>query len=252
MSTVRALGAFLLVSMLSVAASATDTLRVRADVWMPFNGGAAEAPGYVTEVLQAIFAPKDMTVQYENIAWEKALEACRAGEIEAVPCTNEKEAKGLVLPKETIAEIQYGMFVLKESAWKLAGVQSFERQRIGSAAGYTYWDVLDRYLETHPEAVVKLSEEETCLDGVKKLQAREIDLLPECPQVFFWTLKSNGIDAAQFRLACRMPGEAVFVAFCPGPKGKALAKAFDAGMQQLRASGRLAKILAKYNVQDWK
>lgn len=236
----------------ALAASAAETIRVRADVWMPFNGGEGEAPGYVTEVLKEIFEPKGVQIEYQNLAWEKSLEGCLAGTVDAVPCASPKEAKGLLLPKETIAAIQYGMFVLKASTWTMSGPQSFVGQRIGAVPSYNYWDTLDKFIETNPKALVKLDEDAPCLDGVKKLISKEVDLMPECPQVFFWTLKEASIDASQFRMACRMPADPVYVAFRADEKGAAWARMFDEGIVELRKSGKLAKILAKYQVQDWK
>lgn len=219
---------------------------------MPFNGGEGETPGYVTEVLQAIFGPKGIGIDYQAMAWEKSLDACRAGQVDAVPCASPKEAKGLVLPKETIAEIQYGMFVLKASSWKMVGPQSFAGQKIGATPGYNYWDSLDDFLAATPSAIVKLDPDDSCRDGVKKLLAKEADMLPECPQVFFWTLKEAAIDASQFRMACRMPADPVYVAFRADEKGAEWARMFDQGIVELRKNGKLAKILAKYQVQDWK
>lgn len=251
MHATTALRLFVVISgLLAGSLHASEALRVRADVWMPFNGGEGNSPGYVTEVLQAIFKPKGVEVQYETLAWEKSLEGCREGTVDAVPCASAKEAKGLTLPEEPIADMVYGMFALKSSAWTLGA--TYKNQRIGATPGYSYWEALDEFLAANPASVVKLSEEDPCKDGAQKLLAKQVDLVPECPQVFYWTVKQAGLDASQFKMACRMPTELVYVAFRADAKGKEWARIFDEGIRQLRKSGELAKILAKYQVADWK
>lgn len=230
---------------------AGEVIRVRADPWMPFNGGTAEAPGYVIEVMQTIFRPHGIEIDYASLPWDEALAGCREGKIDAVPCANAKEGEGLTFPSLTIADVKYSIFTLKESTWRLTSDASFKGHKLGWAEGYSYWDGLDRYIATKPEGLVLISGDDTAWDGMQKLIKREIDLLPECPQVFYWTLKNHGVDPKLFRVACLMPGDPVFVVFRPDAKGRAWAKLLDEGLQKLRASGELKKILGKYGVDDW-
>lgn len=233
-------------------AAATETIRVRADPWMPFNGGTTETPGYVTEVLKAIFEAKGIMIQYGNLAWEKSLAGCRERTIDAVPCANKKEGDGLVFPDEPIGVIKYGIFTRKDSTWQLANDKSFETGRLAAVEGYSYWPKIDAYIAAHPDKITKLNPNEPSWDGVQRLQRGEIDLLPESPQVFFWTLRTHQIDAGAFRLAARMAGDPVYVVFSATPEGRRWANLFDSGLRELRTSGRLAAILGKYGVEDWK
>ncbi len=66
-----------------------ETLRLRADSWMPYNGDAGAAlPGYTVELARAIFEPRGITVDYQTMTWGDALKAAAAGQIEAVVGAN--------------------------------------------------------------------------------------------------------------------------------------------------------------------
>ena len=51
---------------------------------------------------------------------------------------------------------------------------------------------------------------------------------------------------------CTQTADALFLAFSPQqPGGAKLAQLLDEGMQRMRKSGELARILQRYGVQDW-
>ncbi|MCP4722513.1 MAG: amino acid ABC transporter substrate-binding protein, partial [Desulfobacteraceae bacterium] len=89
--------------------------------------------------------------------------------------------------------------------------------------------------------------------NILKLKAKRIDVLIEAKAVFDHTVKAMGM-ADLFRPA-GSDGEAdpVYIAFSPKhPKSKEYAKMLSDGIEELRQSGELAKILAKYGQADWK
>ena len=60
----RKIVALLAVLMIVCSASfAAETISVRADVWMPYNGEpGAEKPGYGIEILKAVFGPQNIEI----------------------------------------------------------------------------------------------------------------------------------------------------------------------------------------------
>ena len=117
----------------SPAWAESETIRVRADQWMPFNGDPADdRPGYVVEMARAIFGRHGITVDYQTMPWSDALKAAAAGEIEAVIGANPKEAAELLLPTEPIGEPRVGLFVKKGNAWQFTSVPSLRTVKIGA------------------------------------------------------------------------------------------------------------------------
>jgi polar amino acid transport system substrate-binding protein len=231
-----------------------ETLRLRADTWMPYNGDPkSETPGYVVELLKIIFEPRGITVDYQNMPWADALKASNSCEIDGVIGASRIEGAKMIIPEECIAVTKIGLFVLKGNAWRYQTVESFNEVRLGAIDAYDYWEVLDGYIQKHSAPRVTIFKGDTPLkDGIAKLRAGEIDIMPEAIPVFTWELKSEGLNIADFRIAYIHEGDDAFVAFAPNAAGKLHAAIFDEGIRRLRANGQLAKILAKYGLEDWK
>jgi len=231
-----------------------ETLRIRADTWMPFNGDPkSQTPGYVVELLKIIFEPRDITVDYQNQPWADALKAAGHSEIDGVIGASRIEAAQLIVPEECIAVTKIGLFVLKGNPWRYQNMGSIESVRIGAIDAYDYWEALDGYIGKSTAPKVTILKGDTPLkDGIAKLRAGEIDIMPETISVFTWELKSEALSISDFRIAYIHEGDDAFVAFAPNAAGKRHAAIFDEGIRRMRANGQLAKILAKYGLDDWK
>lgn len=238
----------------ATAARSTETLRLRADTWMPYNGDPkSEAPGYVVELVKAIFEPRGITVDYQNMPWAEALKAANNCEIEGVIGASRIEAAKMVIPEENIAASRVGLFVLKGCPWRYLNMESFEKVRLGAIDANDYWEALDGYVQKHAAPQVTVFKGETPLkDGIAKLRAGEIDIMPEAISVFTWELKSEGLSVADVRIAYIHEGDDAYVAFAPNAEGRKHAAILDEGIRRLRANGQLARILAKYGLDDWK
>lgn len=247
--------AFLVTFFCGQLAGFAQTIRVRSDVWMPFNGSpTAPQPGFAIEVLHAIFDPKGIAIDYQVQPWKTALEELKAGTADAAIGATPKEAPSLIFPRETIGEARVALFTLASSKVAYERPQDLNHVRLGVIADYTYWDDLDGYVASHPApAVVKFAGDTPLVDAIAKLRAGEIDAIPETTQVFIWTVRESGLSPSDFRIAYRHPGEPVYVAFTPvGENGKRWAMIYETELKALRLNGTLAKILARYGMSDWK
>lgn len=249
---IRHLSALTLLATSTLALAATPKISVRADHWMPFNGepGDGAAPGYVIEVLNEVFGAA--AIDYQNQSWETALASCRAGRIDGVLCANRKEAEGMVTGEECIAEVKYAVFARKSTEFAFTNYSSFKHHKIGAIPGYVYWDALDVIIAAGGANIVALTTSNPSDEGVTRLTAGEIEFYPEALAVFFWTAKKHGLPAGQFRMYAIQPGDPVFVAFRNDDQGRQWAATLDAGLRTLRKTGRLAAILSKYGLTDWK
>lgn len=253
----------ILLALLSLALAFTSAssvfaqakLRVRADSWMPFNGAPTEEkPGYVVEIIRAIYEPEEIRVDYALCNWTEALESARAGKIEAVIGANATEAAGMILPKETVGLPRTALIVLKSSSWKYENLGSLSKIKLGVINSYSYWEALDGYITAQKDSpnVVVFDGKNPLLDGIKQLNEGKIDVMAEAVQVFIWTARTAGYPATNYRIAYTEVTEPIYVAFAKNDIGQRRADAFDAGIRKLRTSGQLASILKKYGVADWK
>jgi len=247
--------ACIVVSGLAVDAYSAQTLRLRADFWMPYNGDpSAEHPGFAVELAKAIFEPQGIKVDYATMPWVDSLEAARQGKIDGViGASLGSETKGLTVPEESIGEPRVVVLVRKDNPWKFENVPSLKAVRLGVVDGYAYWDSLDEYIKAgSPPKVVTFKGDTPLVDALTQLKAGEIDAVPETMAVFVWTVKGMGMSPADFRIVHTHQNEPIYIAFSGTPTGVEYAKIFDAGVKQLRTSGKLEKLLKSYGMSDWK
>lgn len=244
----------LVLGLSTLFASAGETLRLRADTWMPYNGDpAADHPGFAVELAKTIFEPQGIKVDYQTMPWAEALGAAREGNIEGVIGAGSAETKGLTVPQESIGEPRVVLLVRKDNAWKFENNSSLKDIRLGVIEGYTYWDSLDEYIKANSAPrVVTFKGETPLVDGLTQLKAGKIDAMPETMAVFVWTVKGMGLSPADFHIVHTHQNEPIYLAFSSTPAGMKYAKLFDEGVQKLRVSGQFAKLLKSYGMSDWK
>jgi len=247
--------ACLLVCNLAVSGYSAETLHIRADFWMPYNGDpVAEHPGFAVELAKAIFEPQGIKVDYQTMPWVESLEAAREGKIDGViGASPGTETKGLTIPAEPIGQPRVVVLVRKDNPWKFENVASLKTVRLGVVDGYAYWDALDEYIKAgSAPKVVTFKGDTPLIDGLTQLNEGKIDALPETMAVFVWTVKGMGMSPSNFRIVHTHQNEPIYIAFSSTPKGVAYAKNFDEGITKLRASGALEKLLKAYGMSDWK
>jgi polar amino acid transport system substrate-binding protein len=251
LSRLLALG--LLMSLAAAAASA-ETLRLRADSWMPYNGDPAAAhPGFAVELAKAIFEPQGIKVDYQTMPWTEALTTARAGTIDGVIGAAPAETEGLTVPQESIGAPRVVLLVAKGNPWKFESIASLKTIRLGVIDGYSYWDSLDAYIKAnHEPQVVTFKGDAPLVDALTQLKAGKIDAIPETMAVFIWTIKGMGFTSADFHIVHTHQNDPIYLAFSKTPNGKKYAKLFDEGVGKLRASGEFEKLLNLYGLTEWK
>jgi len=238
-------------------ASRADIIEVRADHWMPYNGDPeAERPGYVVELLRAAF-PND-TINYKTIPWAQACAELAEGKIDALLGAAPTDSPGAVLPELPIGSMRNVFYVKKGTAWRFKGIESLKSIRLAASAGYTY-DTdgpLDTYLKQATEPAVQFGTGDTPLEAnIAKLRNAEVDALVEDASVMLWTLKKMQVPVGEVHSAGALvkEGTPLYIAFtAKKPVSKARAEQMSATVRKLRDSGELTKLLALYDLDDWK
>ncbi len=235
-----------------------DTVVVRADSWPPYNADPASTePGYVVEILKAVFESQGHTIDYQTMPWTRAVADMMEGKVDAIIGASRSDAPEALYPAESMGVVRNAFFVKKDSAWKYAGIDSLKTIKLGVIDGYPYDDdgAIDKYIKAGADPEVQVMTGDGSLErNIKKLQAGRIDTLIENETVLAATLKSMGVSADEIINAgsADVPKD-LFVAFTPKKEAaKKYGQIWDEGIKKIRASGDLAKILARYSVSDWK
>ena len=239
----------------SVTASFGEILTVRADFWLPYNGNPEDAkPGYMIDVLQEIFEPNGITVDYQLQDWAEALDDVNNGKFDAVVGTDDEEAPGMIFPKEEFGSMTIAFFVRLGTNFDYQSVDDLSEIKLGVINGYSYNDDIDEYVAANTDSgkVRVVSGDNALPTLIEKLVAGEIDVIVEDPNVMSYALGKAGVRTLIQADTLDDP-YALYVAFSPKKKSsKTYADLFDDGIKRLRKSGRLEEILSRYLQKDWK
>lgn len=234
---------------------AADTISLRADSWPPYNespGSATE--GYLIDLARAIYTPLGYTIDYRLMPWARTLDEVRAGRIDgAVGAAGEESLR---MPQQMMGVSNNAIFAPIKATWTYDGIASLQGRRLGCIKDYAYEPELDNYIAANggDSGKVFLSTGDDALSRLFQLiVAGRLDAFVENPIVVAYqlrgaqsahagTLKQIGVTGAASPLS---------IGFSQTPRGEKLAAELDAGMQRLRKSGELARILARYGVPDW-
>ncbi len=237
---------------------AERVVTVRADPWMPYNGDPnAELPGYMVEIMRAIYEPRGYVVDYRLMPWKRALETVKAGEFNAVIGAGEDRRPNFVFPEEEIGVSGSAWFVRKDFEWTYDGLDSLRDVRLATIADYTYTPELDAYVRDNQgtELVQPMKGENAFTRNVQKLLGGRVDVIYADPYVMDWELRQLGNEGALKIASIDKPEEfeRIFAGFSKVREDSAeLAAIFDEGVRELRASGKLRDIMSRYGLADWK
>jgi polar amino acid transport system substrate-binding protein len=234
-------------------AVAAETLTVVADEWCPYNCTPNSARlGFNIDILKAIFEPQGIMIDYRLMDWEQALKETAQGKHGAATGGYRENFEGWVIPTEEIGLSTQGVFVKKGNPWKYNGPSSLAGKKFGQIPEYTFGFGIDEYLAQNKGSVVVASGDDPLADLMRKLLLGEIDLLIE--DTFVSSIKARELALTdKLSEAGRLPGLPVYVAFSPKrPESKRHAALFDKGIRELRSNMKLAGILKKYGIADWK
>lgn len=233
-----------------------DTLiKVRADDWMPMNGEpSAEYPGFLVEILEAVFEPEGLTVDYQLLPWERAIQETRLGKFDCVVGAYKSDVPDFIFP-----ELPWGMdhallFVQAGDDWKYTGqLSQLKERKLGVVTGYSYGDEFDQFSEDNKgKQIFFVSGQEPLKMNIKKLKAGRLDTILDGEAAVRWKLKQMGVMDYLEVAGELLPPEPLYLACSPAKFGsKRIVDLADKGMLRLRTSGQLKRILDRYGVSIW-
>lgn len=242
--------------------AAADDIIIVADQWCPYNCEPEDLnPGFMVEITRLVLGEAGHRVIYQNRPWTRAMAEVHAGEyqavIGAVPGETKGFSPGFVFPKIEQARVHDKFFVVKDSTWNYSGTQSLTDQKLGIVQGYGY-PLIQSYINAHEgtDGVQAMAGDNAVARNIQKLIAGRLTVVLEDEAVFKYTVRQMGLEK-KFRVAGDGSSGVnnLYIAFTPAEKNyKSLgyAAALSAGMIKIRNNGKLAAILKKYGVADWR
>lgn len=243
----------LLMSFALVFPAKADEIYLEADLWCPYTCVPnSSQEGYLIDLARAIFEPLGHQVNYQTLPWPRALKNAQTLENHAAVGAGPDEGEDLIFPDETVGQAVNVFVTHHTSSWRFTGVSSLKGQRIAAVNGYQYSDVIDQYLSENQDKIHWLFGDDPLSKGLKMLRAGHIDTLLDDKNVVIETARRESL-LSRIRFAGDVnPAVNLYIAFSPvSPKGKMYARQLSEGVQRLRETGELQKILQRYDLNDW-
>lgn len=235
-------------------ATAPEPLVVAADRWCPYNcEPGSSRPGYLVEVLREVFEPSGMKVIYRVMPWKRAVFETELGRIDGALGAVAGDRGRNLIGTEGLGTNATVIVVRRGEAFRYTGPHSLDNRAVGVVADYSYDSngSLDRYLQQRHESdrsIYVVRQDAPLRSLFAMLERGRIDAFPENRYVARYAIGRMGLlDSVALVETGR--GDAVYVAFSPNARGRRLVDQLDAGVRRLRASGRLAEIMARYGIR---
>ena len=186
--------------------------------------------------------------------WTRSIDEARLGHADGVIGAIPTDVPGFIIPAEPIGRSSTGFATRPGSAFHYTGPQSLDGEVIGMVAAYEFSGPLGDYLHAlhgNKSRIQYLSANGALAKNLLKLVAGRVDVVMDDAQVLHTLIDELQLgDQVSFSQAGRTVP--IFIAFSPaGPDAARHAEVLSAVIVRLRASGRLAAILARYGLQDW-
>lgn len=247
--------AFFIVATLSAA----DEITIVADEWPPYNGKPnSTEPGYGIEIAKHIFEAAGHTVVYSIVPWNRAIRDAKNGEYNAIIGATKQEAPDFIFPEEEFGLSENAFFVKKGGSWEsweYKGAKSLLSARVGLIKEYSYGKELDRFFKVHKNSVQYVHGDDPLLLNINKLLIGRFDVTIEDSNVFLQKAMKMGVADQIIKVRSKKTTEdnRIYIAFSPKKsKSREYAGILTKGINNLRRSGELEIILAKYGLKDWK
>ena len=136
--------------LMAVHTAQADSLSIRADNWFPMNGDPKAAqPGYMIELATEIMQTHNISIDYQNMPWERAVQMVREGKIDCVVGAYKGDAPDLQYPTEDWGRETSAVFVKSDNSWTFQGQDSLAGQKVGVISGYSYGDDANTFIKAH-------------------------------------------------------------------------------------------------------
>ena len=248
-----------------VGHAADNIIRLGADEWAPYNitpnthcknESKLLCEGYMVDIARAVFEKKGYSVEYYVMPWKRAIEETKRGRFAGLIGADKEDGKGFIFPREEMSINKLAFYVGKDSQWHYQGPDSLKTVRLGVIDGYGYRKWLREYINENsgnPNRVQQISGNTPMETNIKKLVNNRIDVIVDSEATIRYVANNMGyldkIKPAGYGTLAKN----IYIVFSHAdPNGQSYAEQLSAGIEEMRKSGELEKVLGRYGLNDWK
>jgi polar amino acid transport system substrate-binding protein len=151
---------YLLLSPLSIASAANQTIKIALGEWPPYISKKANDSGPIARLIKDIFYDEGYKIEYEFLPWTRAYKLTSRGKYDAMAIWMMKEERKekFWYSNEVLTE-RFTIFHLKETT---VNTNTLKEINLGVNLGYKYGDIFDKYMKdnkiTPVSSVIKPSQ----------------------------------------------------------------------------------------------
>jgi len=246
-STVRRSALILLVIAVSTSAVAEGrTIRIVAEPWQPFMGPELPGGGFLSELVEAVFADSGFAVSIAYAPWARAVAMVASGaEHGLLGAFRTAEREKLFLYPEAIGMVRTRLYARADAARSVASLSDLEGRVVGVVRGAAHGREFDAStsfvrieVENH-ESLVRM-----LLLGRCELMAGPADVIEYLLRTRFRKEAADIVATGPI-----LEENAVYLAFSrAAPEAEALRRLFDKGLARIVADGTFAKLAERHGV----
>ncbi len=214
--------------------------------------------GFTVDIARAALEPKGWRLSFVALPWARVVAKANAGSLHAAISTGKKESPQLIYPQLELATQEDCFFGRRNDSWTPQGSSSFlERKTIV----FKGWVLEDDYKAVLGETGYKRSFEEFSIDEnyiervIQLVIRHRMDAFWSDSTVFkYYAARARNADLVNIKKLGCVSKQNLYIGFSPAHPDltKRLTKDFDAGMERLRETGELNRILGRYGLSDWR
>lgn len=234
-----------------------DTILVRSDEWMPYNGDPkrGQPEGYTVEILREALEGAGHTVIYEVVSFERAIKSFESGEITCL-ANVALEAPDNPRTKNTVGFAATSLFISKQvskKGWEFDDISSFDPLRkIGLPQGWTWTEEYGQYFKQNSNRVKEIAGANALDKAIKMLSVGSLDLYIEDRNVFESKAKQLKLINKVVFAGYPYKGFPMYASCSKSNKNsEAYLKLIDDKIVEMRKNGKLKVLLNKYGIKDW-
>lgn len=234
------------------------TLKISVTESCPKMCPGAKKQGFVTDITYEILTKLGYEIDFITLPWARAVKNTTAGKLDAIISPAKKEAPNLIYPQTELAVQGECFYGLTSDNWQPLYAHSFLNRKTIVFKNWTFEADFKQALgeEKYNKSFVVFSVNKDYLSRIiNMVDLGRVNAFWAEAIVFdnYLSKHPTALNRQIKKLGCLLVQD-LYIGFNPlNPQlSNQLAVQFDQGMQQLRASGRLAQILSDYNVSDWR
>ncbi|MGE0085216.1 MAG: substrate-binding periplasmic protein [Desulfococcaceae bacterium] len=264
---------FILLCAMAFPAHAEEVLNMITTEFCPYvclpekKGGDI---GFVLDIFKTVFEKKGYAVRFDVQPWLRALKTFDEKKsfdgLLAATRIHPVNKDIAVFPETEICLYTHKFYAVKDSPlvgkWKYTGLDSLKNIRLGGIMGWSYSSAeITKYVNETPEPFVSaMSGNNLIVRNMNMLLKKRTDMYVENEYIvsyfIYKEIYAGNKDMENIVPVDNVPvdegvGES-YPVFYKDRNGQKYADLFTEGMKELRASGQIDSIMAKYGLKDWR